>query len=348
MIPPKNEPRKPSALNSIADKSSRTPDEIPRITISMQRRHHVCLKSCLDNINHLDPYSTDEYIIEKLVIPSMKNLILSDSHPKLRTSQTWESRVMRYINYATTLIMMIFPYDYPFDTLCMEWIAEHKENGKLTKVPTWEYVCRFAADLMLDDTKEDGEPNKIRKEIMPETIDPSLRYQKPSNGNEQNSFKVQDSTPDDVRKHFQKRYAKLNRLAVEMLYDRYIVAFATQNREERNLWKMYVPTITKKQTVLISDLYHYLWKYQVRLKTGIWHHNHNEIGNKAPDKKENPTLYNLIKQGVHEEEFDFMENYLQADLLRQCNTITKLARETKNKVKKEKNTNISHSKKKST
>lgn len=116
----------------------------------MKRQHKTYLNSCLDIINSLEPYSTDTITIKVLIIPNMKTLVFSNCHTKLRNNQTWESRVMRYINYATTLVMMLFPHDYPFDDTTTKWISDNKQtNRKLTKIPPWEYVCSFFADMDL-------------------------------------------------------------------------------------------------------------------------------------------------------------------------------------------------------
>lgn len=353
----------------------------------MKRQHKSSLNSCLDIINSLHPYSTDTITIKALIIPNMKRLVFSNCHTKLRNTQTWESRVMRYINYATTLVMMLFPHDYPFDDTTTKWIQDNKQtDGKLIKIPPWEYVCRFFAEMDLknaeltvlkknkEEDQTDGKPEKnntknaedsdseeeIEKTNRSQDMESEHSESEDSESDEVHNSKNQNletsdktaqfvdqsnryQTPNSestdnqktVKQYFAERYVLMNKAVLDELYKHYTALIA---KKDRKTWKLYVPDTDKPQRKLITDLYHYLWKYQVRLKTGIWHHKHTDINNQ-PVAKEKEKLYNLVKLGVHEEEHDFLENFLNADIIRQSNSLSNFARETKikdsNKVKKE-------------
>ena len=73
----------------------------------------------------------------------------------------------------------------------------------------------------------------------------------------------------------------------------------------------------EKHRAFVSDLFNYMWKYHSRFKVGVWHHDNSNIGNKPitttessnKDKSNDTTqgaILNVIKNGIHEEEYEFM------------------------------------------
>lgn len=103
----------------------------------------------------------------------------------------------------------------------------------------------------------------------------------------------------------------MNKAVLKELYKHYT---RLSSDKDCYTWKLYVPDTNKPQRKLITDLYH----YAIKMLTSI------------------TNQYNLVKLGVHKEEHDFLENFLNADIIRQSNSLSNFAWETKNKDSKKK------------
>lgn len=248
-------------------------------------------------------------------------MIISNCHKKLRSSQTWGAKVMRYVNYSCVLILMIYPNNLKRESEIESWFQEHTDDGGLLKkLPPWEYVCRFFKYYDLVKVEQLYRAHRNESSSDPEQIvsEEKEKSSKPTNG--------RNSPPNEVylesKKKFQERYMNLN-MKVHDTIEEEIHKYKHEYKHREVDKNFYLPDL-KKHRAFVSDLFNYMWKYHSRFKVGVWHHENANIGNKPitatessnKDKSNDTTqaaILNVIKNGIHEEEFEFMEVYLEAE-----------------------------------
>lgn len=264
-------------------------------------------------------------------------MIVSNCNKKLRNVQTCGARIMRYANYVCALILIVYPEGNGREEKINDWVVEHTDkDGKLTKLPTWEVVCRFfnhynlinVEKMFRDDVNKEANPRKEVSDSNPEqgVTDSNLEEEGLASENPKHNA---NQSKDKTLSHrklcdiYQKRYDRLNHLVYNAIIEVWKDVTIDQSLHGANL-SICVPNI--RDRAFVADLFSYVWKFHNRLKKGIWHHEHADIGNKPIKKNDSKLdnhdaierrkkLHSVIKDGVHEEEYEFMEVYLGAETL---------------------------------
>lgn len=263
-------------------------------------------------------------------------MIISNCNKKLRNLQTWGAKVMRYVNYSCALILILYPNGTWRERQVEAWFEKHlDEEGLLTRLPPWEVVCRFFNYYKLVEVEQqfkgttESTITHEEKEAYESKEDNQEKIPILKSG--RNSPLNKDYTA--CKKILQERYMRLN-LDVHQA-----ICIAIHKDEIQNIravrqtseTKNYYKPCLEKHRAFVSDLFNYIWKYHQKYKVGIWHHEHPNIANEPINLKKNSSdksthtetsnsedntktaIAAVIKGGIHEEEFEFMEFYLQAE-----------------------------------